>query len=125
MLQYPLEVLAMETHKNVSWLTVPIDMPFIDEKTIAALVENRDVNADATCFYDSDGKLPEPLVAIWEAKTIKKLVHFHDSGNVSPRKFLVDNNIKLLVPPSPNFHVNVNDERSLEQFRNEESDQKP
>jgi molybdopterin-guanine dinucleotide biosynthesis protein A len=57
---------AFDVHPDVAWLTVPVDMPWVDSKTITSLISNRDIYKAATCFLDSDGKNPEPLLPLWE-----------------------------------------------------------
>ncbi|HNP08536.1 MAG TPA: NTP transferase domain-containing protein, partial [Cyclobacteriaceae bacterium] len=42
---------AFKFQSDVAWLTVPIDMPFVDESIIQFLIDHRDVSRVATCFY--------------------------------------------------------------------------
>ena len=82
-------ILTAFAHDSIAaWLTVPVDMPLIDVEIIAYLLKKRDTNKVATCFFDSDGKNPEPLITIWEPRAYPLLLSFQKSGKISPRDFL-------------------------------------
>lgn len=99
---------ALQHNSDVAWLTAPVDMPGIDAAALEHLIAQRDPYCLATCYLDSDGQSPEPLVAIWEAKALDPLMKFFLNGNKSPRAFLKQSRVKLLKAPSPAFHANVN-----------------
>ncbi|HYG18164.1 MAG TPA: molybdenum cofactor guanylyltransferase [Ohtaekwangia sp.] len=107
---------AFQKDATVSWLTVPVDMPFITQAVLEYLVAMSDPARMATCFADSGGKDPEPLLALWEPSTALPLQEFYRSGNLSPKKFLKENNIKRLVPPTQNLHANMNTPSDLDNF---------
>ncbi len=107
---------AFNFNSNAAWLTVPVDMPLIDSKTIAFLILNRDASKAATCFLDSDGKNPEPLFTLWEPKAFKLLSDFYNSGKVSPRYFLKQADVKLLTVPNLNVLTNINSVDELKKF---------
>jgi molybdopterin-guanine dinucleotide biosynthesis protein A len=100
----------------VAWLTVPVDMPHLNSKAIEFLLRHRDPKKVATCFFDSDGKLPEPLVTIWEAKSKPLLFDYYNSGGFSPRKFLEENDVQLLQAPDPKILQNINTHEDLVLF---------
>jgi molybdenum cofactor guanylyltransferase len=104
---------AFQMNNTSAWLTVPVDMPYIDERTLSLLILHRDRSAPATCFFDSDGKMPEPLIAIWEPSSFEPLQKSFLQGNISPRKFLVDAGAKVVKHPRPDFNINVNDPEEL------------
>jgi molybdenum cofactor guanylyltransferase len=108
---------AFEANNSVAWLTVPIDMPYVDDATLAYLVSHRDTNKIATCFVDSDGKHPEPLLALWEARTAEPLKKYYQRGGISPREFLKHQDILLLQPPDKRIHYNINTPDELDDFR--------
>ena len=99
-----------------AWLTVPVDMPYLNSQAIEFLLRYRDPKKVATCFFDSDGKLPEPLVTIWEAKSKPLLFDFYNSGGFSPRKFLEENDVQLLQAPDPKILKNINTNEDLMMF---------
>ena len=100
-----------------AWLVVAIDMPLLNSETLSFLVSQRDESKVATCFYDSSGKRPEPLVSIWEPPALTLLEDFVSFGNVSPRNFLEQNDINLIVAPNPDVLLNVNSKEELARFR--------
>lgn len=109
---------AFEKNNTIAWLTVPVDMPYVDEAVLAFLLQHRDTNKTATCFVDSDGKNPEPLLAIWEANAAAPLKKYYESGGISPREFLKQQDILLLQPPDKRIHHNINTPDELDDFLN-------
>lgn len=104
---------AMEHYPEAAWLTLPVDMPNINEAIIGQLILERSQEKCATCFYDSEGKIPEPLFALWEPSARRLLMEFVKSGNISPRQFLVSANVKILKSTSSWWHQNINTPEDL------------
>jgi molybdopterin-guanine dinucleotide biosynthesis protein A len=100
-----------------AWLTVPVDMPNINTETLHYLFVNRDTSKSATCFYDSEGENPEPLLTIWEPRSRPQLFNFFNQGKVSPRKFLLENDVCMIKTPNPEWLVNVNTPEEFDEFR--------
>lgn len=107
---------AFESNNSVAWLTVPIDMPYVDEAVLAFLLQYRDASKIATCFVDSEGENPEPLLAIWEVNAAVPLKKYFQSGGRSPREFLKQQDILLLQPPDKHIHYNINTPGELDDF---------
>lgn len=99
-----------------AWLIVAVDMPNIDSTAVEYLIKNRDGHKTATCFLDSDGENPEPLFTIWEPKAKPLLFDFFNHGEVSPKKFLLENDVLVIKAPSLNWLINVNTEGELAQY---------
>ena len=91
-------------------------MPNIDAKAIKYLLDHRNTHKAATCFLDSEGKNPEPLFTLWENKARPMLFDYFNSGGVSPRDFLIDNDIELLHAPSSKWLININTEEDLRRY---------
>ncbi len=107
---------AFHYDPDAAWLTVPVDMPNIDSNAIEYLLKHRTQKKLATCFHDLDGKFPDPLFTLWEAKSKPALLDFFNSGGASPRKFLQENNVQVLTPPQPAILLNINAPDELEAF---------
>ncbi|HYF70373.1 MAG TPA: molybdenum cofactor guanylyltransferase [Ohtaekwangia sp.] len=102
-------ILSAFTFKSdVAWLSIPVDMPLITSDTIAFLLRHRDTTKLATCFYDSDGKKPEPLFTLWEPIAAKPLQIFYEQGNISPRQFLMTHPIQIIHAPDRAVLTNIN-----------------
>ncbi len=99
---------AFATGVDQAWLTIPVDMPMIDAEGIEYILHHRNPEKVATCFYDSTGKLPEPLLTLWEPLAGKKLLSYFSGGGISPREFLMKEEINLLQSPHPKYLLNVN-----------------
>ncbi len=95
-------------------LTVPCDLPFLNAETIACLIENRNTSKIATCFFNAEGKHPEPLVTIWEPAAYTVLQKHFKEGCCSPYRVLADSPVEMVH--APNFlafkNVNTADEYS-------------
>jgi molybdenum cofactor guanylyltransferase len=109
---------AFKSNPDVSWLTVPVDMPSIDEASIQYLMRHRKPEKMATCFYDSEGKNPEPLFTLWESHAFEALMDFYASGKISPRTFLLQSDIHVRIAPDKSIHQNINSPEELKAFRN-------
>ncbi len=81
-------VSAFRANSHTAWLVVAVDMPFVDDAAIQALLAQRDLSAPATCFRNPENGLPEPLCTVWETSAYPLLEAFVSSGGISPRKFL-------------------------------------
>ncbi len=99
-----------------SWLVVPIDMPLLDTETLVTLIMNRDPSKVATCYYDSTGKRPEPLVSIWEPTSLNLLNSFIENDGFSPRTFLEQHDVKIIHTKTVDVLLNINSRQELERF---------
>ena len=100
--------------EKTSWLTVAVDMPYVDELAIEMLIDNRDAKKMATCFFNRDTKQPEPLLTLWERDVHQHLLAFVKKGNISPREFLRTHPIKMIDPPHGKTLLNYNSPKDIE-----------
>ena len=113
---------AIEKYGEKAWLTIAVDMPFVNKDVMRFIISNRDKSRMATCFYDSEGKLPEPLLTIWEPSTLQLLEKFTAVGGTSPREFLIANDCKKLIYPDSKIHINVNTPTELGAMQRKSTD---
>jgi len=106
---------ALETHQQKAWLSVAVDMPLVDRETLDYLVSNRDPKRFATCFYDSNGIVPEPMLTIWEPKCVAPMLEMVKKSKCSPRDLLVEVGAKMLLAPDRKVLLNVNDRASYQE----------
>lgn len=99
---------ALNSAPNKSWLVVAVDMPYVDRNAFQFLINLRDPAKLATCFYNTQTSLPEPLLAIWEPSAFVPLKRFADEGHISPRDFLSLNDIRVVDPPDSKVFYNMN-----------------
>ena len=99
---------AMETLPDHAWLVVAVDLPLLDDASLAALVAARDPTAPATAYGASSDGLPEPLCAIWEPASRAPLAAFVAGGRSCPRKFLLTHGARLVTLAAPDALANVN-----------------
>ena len=84
---------AQEKFPDVAWLVLACDMPFVDEEVLNVLIANRNSQAIATCFFHD---FPEPLCSVWEPSSHAPLIKFANSGNLSPKQFLENNDASYI-----------------------------
>ncbi len=99
---------AFSVRPQSSWLILAVDMPYVNEDTLQLLVEKRDKNKMATCFYNAETQQPEPLLTLWETRAYPLLLKFAEDGNISPREFLKTHSIKMIDPPDKKTLLNFN-----------------
>ncbi len=104
---------ALKARPDAAWLTLACDLPFMDRETLGALVAQRDPFRAATAYESPREGFPEPLCAIYEPKSVFRLLQFMALGYHCPRKVLINSPIKRLTPERPEALVNANspDER--------------
>lgn len=107
---------AHQKHPKVAWLVLACDLPLIDLKSLQELIAARDPNTMATSFAQKADPLPEPLCAIWEPKAFETSLAYLESGNgTCPRKFLINNEVKLVFPLDSNVLLNANSEEEYKE----------
>ena len=99
---------AFRYDPNCAYLSIPCDVPFIDESLIRNLIEHRDTSKVATCFHNKETDFPEPLITIWEPKAYSRLLYFLSLGYSCPRKVLINSDIKEIDPPHELSLFNAN-----------------
>jgi molybdopterin-guanine dinucleotide biosynthesis protein A len=93
---------------NKPWLIVATDMPDVDEGVLQFLLDSRNPDKFATCFWNEMEKFPEPLLTIWETKAFSFLRAFVENGNNSPRSFLETHPVHLVTPHDQKWLLSVN-----------------
>ncbi len=99
---------ALINYPEVAWLVLACDMPFLNDGTLSYLIKNRNSQKMATAFLSVSDGLPEPLCAIYEPKSIHRLMHFLSMGYKCPRKILMNSCIERLTQEDSPALSNVN-----------------
>lgn len=101
---------------EVAWLVLACDLPLIDLAALQELIAARDPNVLASAFAQKQDPLPEPLCAIWEPRALEESKAYLEDGNgTCPRKFLINNETKLVFPSNPNVLLNANSEEEYKE----------
>jgi molybdopterin-guanine dinucleotide biosynthesis protein A/molybdopterin converting factor small subunit len=99
---------ALQEFSDAAWLVLACDLPFLDARTLDALIAARDTGGDATAFRSSHDGLPEPLCAIYEPRARQSIATYLATGRNCPRKYLINARTRLLDQPNPRALDNVN-----------------
>ena len=99
---------AFQANANTAWLTVACDLPFLNQKTIAYLVDHRNHSKIATVFYNEEEKFIEPLITIWEPAANNILLKFLAEGCYSPSKILSKSDVEMIHVPNALALKNIN-----------------
>jgi molybdopterin-guanine dinucleotide biosynthesis protein A len=94
--------------QSAAWLILACDLPYLDKGTIKSLIKNRNPYKLATAFMNIRKNWPEPLCAIYEPKSYRKLMQYFSNNTSCPRKFLFNSNIKTLRLENAKALDNVN-----------------
>jgi len=99
---------AMTAFPKAAWLIIACDLPFLSDDTLEFLMQQRDSGLLATAFMSVHDNLPEPLCAVWEPAAGTALAAYQAAGGKCPRKFLMQNPVKLVRPLDERALDNVN-----------------
>jgi molybdenum cofactor guanylyltransferase len=99
---------AFKSNPNTAWLVLACDMPYLSEKSINYLLENRNTSAIATCFKSDFDGFPEPLCTIFEPKAYPILLEMLAYGYDCPRKALINYPSHVVEHPNSIELNNVN-----------------
>ena len=99
---------AMDAHPHADWLVVACDLPNIDERILAFLIEKSELEQPFTAFKSSYDGLPEPLCALYRSGSEGIIRQFVEDGIVCPRKILIRSDTMLLEQPNPVALDNIN-----------------
>ncbi len=105
---------AFDAYKEKTWIVLACDLPFVNEKVIKNLIENRNERRLATAYISVNDQLPEPLCAIYEPKAFDFIKTFVAEGRHCPRKFLINHNVELIEQMDTISLNNVNDKNELD-----------
>ena len=108
-------VSALKHDPNAAWLVLACDLPYCGEETVAGLVQGRNPYKLATAYRSGYDGFPEPLCAIYEPKSLLRLLHFYGVGYHCPRKALINSDTRILEPVRPEALANVNTPEDREQ----------
>ncbi len=100
-----------------AWLSVACDMPWVGPMVLEHLLAHRNPQKMATCYWDSDGKLPEPLLTLWEPAAFPALLSYHHQEGRSPRAFLKMHPIQCIPTLDNRFLYNVNTKEDHENWK--------
>ena len=88
---------AFKEHETI-WLVIGCDYPFIQKNDISLLIENRNKNAVATTYYNTELKIPEPLLGIYEINCKELLSKEYNKQNYSLKHFLLEHDAHYIIP---------------------------
>ena len=114
----PLEGLlsAFREASNCAWLAVAVDMPFLSERALRFLIDNRDPAAFATAYRNPEIDRPEPVCAIYEPRILPVLQKAKAETRYS-LMLLRDVPTHLLEPERPEELQNINDPNEYRRLR--------
>lgn len=100
---------AFRKEPNAAWLVLACDLPYLNHETIVTLIKKRNPFKMATAYVSATqpGR-PGPLCAIYEPKSIHRLLHFAARGSYCPRKVLIRSDVELLEPVDAQALNNIN-----------------
>jgi molybdopterin-guanine dinucleotide biosynthesis protein A len=108
---------AFEHNPETAWLVLACDMPLVNEEAIKLLIKHRNQEKMATAFYNPEINAPEPLITIYESKAFPLLIKYIKAGHKSPKVFLQENNVELIMAEERSFLKNVNTKVDFDDYQ--------
>lgn len=108
---------ALRFDPGAAWLVLACDLPFVKYETLDALVQSRNPFKLATAYVSANDGFPEPLCAIYEPKSIHRMLGFLARGYQCPRKVLINSDTERIEPPQHGELDNVNHPHEYEAAR--------
>ena len=99
---------ALKSRPNAAWLVLGCDLPFVTPEVINRLMKQRNPFKLATAYRSETEGFPEPLCAIYEPKSVYRLMAFLARGYHCPRKVLINSDSHLLDLEAPGALANIN-----------------
>ncbi|MBC8044003.1 MAG: NTP transferase domain-containing protein [Rhizobacter sp.] len=99
---------ALRAFPNAAWLVAACDLPYLTNASIEHLIARRNPLKVATAFHNPASGLPEPLLAIWESKSVHRIFDLLAEGYDCPRKVLINSDCEILAAPFLAALANIN-----------------
>ncbi len=104
---------------GTAWLVIACDLPYLKKETIEYLIKQREITATVTAYKNRKNDLAEPLCAIYEPSSYKKLKLYLEKGIKCPRTILMDINTKLIYPLKNQELDNINTKYDYQKVKKE------
>ncbi len=89
---------AHQKYPEASFLLIGCDYPNLQARDLEELVQQREENLDALCYYNLGRQHGEPLLAIYEHACFRELKKYHSNAQHSLKHFLGSLNTRYLLP---------------------------
>ncbi len=99
---------------DTAWLVLACDLPYISEKNIEHLLNERSMMHLATAFRVQENPFPEPLITIYEPAIYKRMLEFLSLGYACPRKVLINSEVKHVILEDKKIVFNANTQTDKE-----------
>jgi len=109
---------AFQKDPNSAWLVLATDLPFVNKKLIALLLQKRNPSKIATAIKGKNKQFVEPLVTIYEPKAYPILLQYLAQGYSCPRKMLINSDVKI-VEVDDDLIRNINTPEEFEEAKKE------
>lgn len=107
---------ALETKPDEAFLVIASDLPFLNQKMIELLIENRDMTKWATALKSKNKDYAEPLACIWEPEVLSSLQTLYHKKIYKPIQVLKQIPIKTLLVED-RIVQNINTAMEYEQLK--------
>ena len=102
---------AFRAKRNVAWLVLACDLPFLDLGHIEQLINERDTSKFVTAFKSDRKDFAEPLAAIYEPKMYPRMLVALGAGYSCPTKLLRNSAVKeVIIDDHVVENINTKDE---------------
>ena len=110
---------AQRVEPRAAWLVVACDLPNLADAAITSLLLQRKPLRFATAFRSVHDGFPEPLCAVYEPKSLPRLLQFLAMGYRCPRRILNNSRIELVDQDDEDWMTNMNHPEEYEAAKSE------
>jgi molybdopterin-guanine dinucleotide biosynthesis protein A len=104
-------------YQNTDWLVLACDYPLFSKTDVTTLLHHHHPEALATVFKEEHETFCEPLLGIYSKNAREYLLEWHQKGQQSLQKFLMQHQpVNFVAPPHPFCFVNANSEADFQRI---------
>jgi len=94
------------------------DLPLVNQEAIETLCEQRNEHKYASTFISASDGMPEPLLSIYEPKSLARFFQYLAMNRNCPRKILLNSPVELISQGENNWLDNINTPEDFDRINN-------
>ena len=109
---------ALQKDRKAAWMVMGCDLPLVNQEAIETLCEQRNEHKYASTFISASDGMPEPLLSIYEPKSLARFFQYLAMNRNCPRKILLNSPVELISQGENNWLDNINTPEDFDRINN-------
>ena len=109
---------ALQKDRKAAWMVMGCDLPLVNEEAIQTLCNKRNPHKYASTFISTSDGMPEPLLSIYEPKSLSRFFQYLAMNRNCPRKILLNSPVELISQGDHNWLDNINTPEDFTRINN-------